>query len=99
MIKSTVRLLAYLVKIFFSAIGRRFSYHKSLWSTIFLSAIALVDDFPIINLSGRQFLESKYIRRTNWLVISPDVNPVEYNWDAMWRANATGRLLREPSKA
>ncbi|GBM21751.1 hypothetical protein AVEN_118279-1 [Araneus ventricosus] len=45
-----------------------------------------------------EFLESGDIRRMDWSVRSPDLNPIEYVWDALGRASATRNPLREPSR-
>ncbi|GBN31114.1 hypothetical protein AVEN_193846-1, partial [Araneus ventricosus] len=45
-----------------------------------------------------EFLESEDIRRMDWPVRSPDLNPMEHVWDALGRATATRNPIREPSR-
>ncbi|GBN32058.1 hypothetical protein AVEN_97331-1 [Araneus ventricosus] len=60
----------------------------------------LMDDNvrPHTALLVDEFLESEDIRRMDWPARSPDLNPTEQVWDALGRAIATRKPLREPSR-
>ncbi|GBM18963.1 hypothetical protein AVEN_1583-1 [Araneus ventricosus] len=60
----------------------------------------LMDDNarPHRGLLVDEFLESEDIRRMDWPVISPDLNPIQHVWDALGRAITTRNPLREPSR-
>ncbi|GFY14224.1 DDE_3 domain-containing protein [Trichonephila clavipes] len=47
------------------------------------------DSSPHRALLVDEFLESEDIRRMDWLVRSPDLNPIENVWDALRRAIVT----------